>query len=53
MYERILSPGRFKMDRRQNSLLLMLYAYLAAIAAGVNFYWTRAAGAGELEPASK
>src|SRR5260370_17011491 len=40
MYERVLSLGRFKMDRRQNSLVLMLYAYLAAIAAGVNFYWT-------------
>ena len=28
------------MDLRQNSLVLMLYGYLAAIAAGVNFYWT-------------
>jgi len=28
------------MDRRKNSLVLMLYGYLAAIAAGVNFYWT-------------
>jgi len=38
--ERILSIRRFKMDRRQNSLALMLYASLAAIAAGINFYWT-------------
>jgi len=40
MYERVLSLGRFKMDRREHSLALMLYAYLGAIAAGVNFYWT-------------
>lgn len=40
LYERVLSFGRFKMDRRQHSLALMLYACLAAIAAGVNFYWT-------------
>jgi hypothetical protein len=40
MYERVFSLGGFKMDRRQNSLALMLYAYLAAIAAGINFYWT-------------
>jgi hypothetical protein len=40
MYERLFSPGGLKMDRRQDSLVLMLYAYLAAIAAGVNFYWT-------------
>jgi hypothetical protein len=40
MYERLLSLGAFKMDLRQNSLVLMLYGFLAVIAAGVNFYWT-------------
>jgi hypothetical protein len=40
MHERVLSLRRFKMDRRQNSLALMLYAFLGAIAAGINFYWT-------------
>jgi hypothetical protein len=40
IYERVLSLGGFKMDRRQISLVLMVYGYLAAIAAGVNFYWT-------------
>ena len=40
MHERVLSLGRFKMDRREHSLALMLHAYLGAIAAGVNFYWT-------------
>lgn len=38
--EHIYALGRMKMDQRQHSLSLMLYAYLAAIAAGVNFYWT-------------
>lgn len=28
------------MDERQRSLILMTYAYLAVLAAGVNFYWT-------------
>ena len=40
MYERVLSLVRLKTDRRQHSLTLMLYAYVGAIAAGVNFYWT-------------
>jgi hypothetical protein len=40
LYERVLSLGGFKMDRRKNSLVLMVYGYLAAIAAGVNFYLT-------------
>lgn len=40
IYERVLSFRRPKMDRRQHSLVLMLYAYLSAIAAGINFYWT-------------
>jgi hypothetical protein len=40
MHERVLSLRRFKMDRRQKSLALMLYAYLGAIAAGINFFWT-------------
>lgn len=39
-YERVLSLGGFKMDGRQNSLIFMCYAFLAAVAAGVNFYWT-------------
>ena len=38
--ERALSFRRFKMDRRQKSLAIMLYAYLGAVAAGINFYWT-------------
>lgn len=37
MYERVLSLGELKMDQRQSSLTLMLYAYLGAIAAGVQF----------------
>jgi len=40
MHERVLSLRRFKMDRRQNSLTLMLYGSLGALAAGINFYWT-------------
>jgi hypothetical protein len=40
LYERVLCFGRFTMDRRQNSLALMLYAYLSAVAAGINFYWS-------------
>src|SRR5713226_2450625 len=40
MREWVLSLGRLRMDQRQHSLTLMLYAYLGAIAAGVNFYWT-------------
>lgn len=28
------------MDDRQRSLVLMMYAYLVAVAAGVNFYWS-------------
>jgi len=40
LHERVLSFRRLKMDRRQNSLALMLYAFLGAIAAGINFYWT-------------
>jgi hypothetical protein len=28
------------LDGRQRSLILMTYAYLAALAAGLNFYWT-------------
>jgi hypothetical protein len=37
MHERVLSLRRFKMDRRQNSLTLMLYASLGALAAGTNY----------------
>ncbi|HKX00357.1 MAG TPA: hypothetical protein VJN43_21635 [Bryobacteraceae bacterium] len=40
VYERALSLGAMIMDRRQNSVAFLFYAYLAAIAAGVNFYWT-------------
>jgi hypothetical protein len=40
IYERSLSLMNFKMELRQHSVILMVYAYLAAIAAGVNFYWT-------------
>ncbi len=40
IYERVLSLGEFNMDSRRKSLTFMLYAYLAAVAAGVNFYWT-------------
>src|SRR5579872_6204890 len=40
VYERLLSLRKSKMDRRQLSLTSMLYAYLGAIAAGINFYWT-------------
>src|SRR5258708_27099414 len=40
IHERVLSLGELIMDRRQNSLALMFYGFIAAIAAGVNFYWT-------------
>jgi hypothetical protein len=40
MYERVLSLVRLEMDGRQQSLALMSYAYLGAMAAGLNFYWT-------------
>jgi hypothetical protein len=40
MYERVLSLGGFSMDSRRKSLALMLYALLAVLAAGMNFYWT-------------
>src|SRR5262249_48086212 len=34
------ASGDFHMDARQRTLVLMAFAYLAAVAAGVNFYWT-------------
>lgn len=40
VYERALSLGGIIMDRRQNSVAFLFYSYLAAVAAGVNFYWT-------------
>jgi hypothetical protein len=40
LHERVLSWGDLIMDRRQDSLTLMFYGFIAAIAAGVNFYWT-------------
>ena len=39
-YERLCSFGDYKMSRLQHSLVLMGYAYLVAIAAGVNLYMT-------------
>jgi len=38
--ERLRAAGEFDMDSRQRTLVLMAFAYLAAVAAGVNFYWT-------------
>jgi hypothetical protein len=38
--ERLRTCGGFKMNWRQRTLVLMAFGYLAAIAAGVNFYWT-------------
>ncbi len=40
LYERVRWFGVYKMSQLQYSLVLMVYAYLAAIAAGVNLYWT-------------
>ena len=40
MYERVLNLRRLIVDRRQNSLVLMMNAYLAALAGSLNFYWT-------------
>lgn len=37
--ERVAGRGRVHMDRRQRSMVLMTWAYLAAVAAGVNFYF--------------
>ncbi|MGH7632651.1 MAG: hypothetical protein ACRENC_02900, partial [Gemmatimonadaceae bacterium] len=38
--EHVRGVWRPLMDDRQRSLILMMYAYLVAVAAGVNFYWT-------------
>jgi hypothetical protein len=38
--ERVGGGVRLGMDSRQQSLVLMTYAYLAAVAAGVNFYYS-------------
>ena len=38
--EHFRSVGAPAMNARQQSLILMTYACLAAVAAGVNFYWT-------------
>jgi hypothetical protein len=38
--EHLRSAGVPDMNTRQQSLILMAYACLAAVAAGVNFYWT-------------
>lgn len=40
MLERILCGRRLKMSGRENSVTLMLFAILAAGAAGINLYWT-------------
>lgn len=40
LYERVRSLGVFEMSKQQCSLVLMVYAYLAAITAGLNLYWT-------------
>jgi hypothetical protein len=40
VYERTLCSETFKMDPRQRSLTLMTFSYLAAVAAGINLYWT-------------
>jgi hypothetical protein len=40
LLEQLRSSGDFHMDARQRTLVLMAFAYLAAVAAGVNFYWT-------------
>ena len=40
LLERLRASGDFHMDARQRTLVLMAFAYLASIAAGVNFYWT-------------
>jgi hypothetical protein len=40
LYGRLCSLGEFKMSKLQRSLVLVVYAYLAAIAAGVNLYMT-------------
>src|SRR5262249_52016846 len=38
--EQFRASGDFHMNARQRTLVLMAFAYLAAVAAGVNFYWT-------------
>jgi hypothetical protein len=40
LVEQLRAAGDFRMDARQRTLVLMALAYLAAVAAGVNFYWT-------------
>jgi hypothetical protein len=40
IYERLCYVGGFNMSPAQRSLALMAYAWLAAVAAGANFYWT-------------
>jgi hypothetical protein len=41
IYERIAALHKvFAVDQRQQSLVWMAYAYLAAVAAGINFFWT-------------
>jgi hypothetical protein len=37
--ERVTCPGAFHVNTRQQSLVMMIWAYLAAVAAGVNFYF--------------
>jgi len=40
LLEQLRAAGDFHMNARQRTLVLMAFAYLAAVAAGVNFYWT-------------
>jgi hypothetical protein len=40
LLEQFRAAGDVHMDARQRTLVLMALAYLAAVAAGVNFYWT-------------
>lgn len=40
IYEHFRSMGEIQMDARQNSIVLMTLSGLAAVAAGINFYWT-------------
>jgi hypothetical protein len=40
LIERLCAVGELGMSKFQHALGLMVYAYLAAIAAGINLYWT-------------
>ncbi len=40
LYQRVSSFGEHKMNKLQHSLVLIVYAYLAAVAGSVNLFWT-------------